>query len=243
MSGLEPTEVSETARERRVLALLRHGDYEQPDGVPSAHLPHALTDRGRDQARSSATGLWTFARAQRLALDPVIDSSSLRRAWETASLLADELGRLSGEPLRVEPFDGLAERCLGAGANLTLEAIERALASDPRFGPPPNGWKRAPRYRLPWIGAESLMDAGARVARHLVARARESRAGSSLKLIVGHGGALRHAACQLGLLTEPELAALSMHHCDPIYVEADAAGVFAHTAGAWKRRTAESPLD
>lgn len=230
----------------RALAWIRHGEYAQPHGVPSAHLPHGLTARGREQARAAAHGVWAFARERELALEPVVDCSNLRRAWETTDLLCHELQRIGGPPLRLEEIPALAERSLGAAANLTVDEIEAALAADPRHAVPPRGWKRDAAYRLPLLGAESLDEAGARVARHVAARMREV-SGPSLKLFVGHGGAFRHAARVLGLLSPEDVRKHTMQHAAPIYFAylAPAAGRehFAHLAGEWLRRQDDAPAD
>ena len=243
---------------KRVLAWIRHGEYAQPPGVPSAHLPYGLTSRGRDQAVAAARAVWDFARDRQLELDPVIDCSSLRRAWETAHGIAEELARLGGPALRVEAFDALAERSLGAAANLTVDQIEAVLAADPRYGAPAPAWKRDPHYTLPLHGAESLAQAGERVAGHVLGRLHGVRS-ASLKLFVGHGGAFRHAALSLGLLNIDDVRALSMHHGAPIYFEqrTESTGLPAsvrasagapdarliHLAGEWRKRTDGSPLD
>jgi broad specificity phosphatase PhoE len=240
---------------KRVLAWIRHGEYAQPPGVPSAHLPYGLTSRGRDQARAAAHAVWQYAREQRLELDLVIDSSRMRRAWETASLLSEELTRLGGPTLVVQEFAELAERCLGAAANLTVDEIEALLAADPRFRAPAPGWKRDPHYTLPLQGAESLAQAGERVARHVVARMLEA-GGGSLKLFVGHGGAFRHAARSLGLLSFDDVQSLSMHNGVPIYFELQSApdaepntrpgavsGRLLQVAGEWRKRTDGMPID
>jgi broad specificity phosphatase PhoE len=228
---------------RRVLAWIRHGEYAQPAGVPSAHLPYGLTPRGREQARAAARAVWQFAQEQQLQLDVEIDTSRLRRAWETAQLLSEELERM-GVHSTLAQFDELAERALGSAANLTVDEIEAVLASDPRFEAAPRGWKRDASYVLPLPGAESLEQAGRRVARHVLARMRVARAG--LKLFVGHGGAFRHAARELGLLQPAQVAELSMVHGAPIYFDyrGDGASVqFTHTAGQWRQRSEAAPLD
>jgi 2,3-bisphosphoglycerate-dependent phosphoglycerate mutase len=236
----------------RVLAWIRHGEYAQPPGVPSAHLPHGLTPRGREQARAAAHAVAEYAAQHALEIHCVLDCSRLRRAWETAHLLARELERLGAPPLTVQEFDDLGERSLGAAANLTIEQIEAVLAADPRFEVPPSGWKRDPTYVLPLPGAESLEHAGRRVARHVTARMRALVGESSLKLFVGHGGAFRHAARELGLLSHGDVERLSMQHAAPIYfehssVEHGADGLagdrLTHRAGQWRERTAASPLD
>jgi 2,3-bisphosphoglycerate-dependent phosphoglycerate mutase len=231
----------------RALAWIRHAEYAQPHGVPSAHLLHGLTARGREQARAAAHGVWTFAREHSLELHPILDCSSLRRAWETADLMRRELVRLGGPALALEEQPALAERSLGAAANLTVDAIEAALAADPRYGVPPRGWKRDPSYRLPVLGAESLTEAGARVARHVVERLATPAATGCLKLFVGHGGAFRHAAYALGLLGADAVRQRTMQHAAPLYFEhvasSDRPQRLVHLAGEWQLREDESAAD
>jgi 2,3-bisphosphoglycerate-dependent phosphoglycerate mutase len=202
---------------------------------------------GQAQARAAAQAVYQHAQQRGLAIDPTIDCSRLRRAWETAQLMARELECLGISAPRVEEFDALAERGLGAAANLTIDEIEAVLAADPRFEVPAPGWKRDPRYVLPLLGAESLEQAGRRVARHVVARMRTLTDAASLKLFVGHGGAFRHAAHELGLLSSEEVRALSMQHGTPIYLEHHDDGLegdrLVHSSGAWRRRSAVAAVD
>jgi len=231
---------------RRVLALIRHGEYEQPRGVPSAHLPYPLTERGRAQARAAARGVFELARAEQLVLDTTIDSSRMLRAWHTAELLGSELSALTQVEFRVNEFDALAERSVGALANLSVTQIEAILRADPRFSVPAPGWKRDSRYKLPSQGAESLCEAGARVASHLIARSRAVTHERGLKLFVGHGGAFRHAAHTFGLLSLEQVSALTLQHGAAIYLEhrfgADTDRVV-HLAGEWQARSDSSHLD
>ncbi len=220
------------------LPLVRHGEYAQPAGVPSAHLPHPLTERGREQARAGAAELWSWAADRGVSLDPVLHASPLLRAWETARLIADELARRGLADVGVDCFDALTERCLGSAANLSVREIEAIIAADPRFEPLPPGWKGTSDFRLPLPGAESLNDAGRRVAEHL----RRLTAGSSfepsrprLKIVVSHGGALRHGAAELGLLRREDLDALSMFHVKPVIYQADGTS-WRLVHGRWKQR-------
>jgi broad specificity phosphatase PhoE len=229
----------------RVLALMRHGEYEQPRGVPSAHLPHPLTDVGREQARRGARESAEFAARQGLSIEPIIDCSRTLRAWQTADLLRDELAKLGHGTFCIAEFEELAERSLGAAANLSLQQIEDVLRADPRVSVPPAGWKRDPSYKLPLEGAESLDEAGSRVARHVLGRSRATRAGS-LKLFVGHGGAFRHAACALGVLSREQVAHLTLRHGAAVYLEHrfDAeVDRLTHLAGEWQTRSETSSLD
>jgi broad specificity phosphatase PhoE len=248
-----PGRVSPVGKEdvsRRVLALIRHGEYAQPAGVPSAHLPYGLTAIGVAQAREAALAVLDFARRSALTLEPSIDCSRMRRAWETAHLLGLELQRNTGLTFDCQEFDELAERSVGAVANLRMDAIEAILREDPRCEAPPPGWKRDSDYRLPFQGCESLVQAGTRAARHLWNSANALEVAgreASLKLFVGHGGAFRHAACELGVLSRTDVAQLSMGHGVPVYLEVDRApngrDRFVHIAGNWRQRHETQPVD
>ncbi|KIG16625.1 hypothetical protein DB30_04244 [Enhygromyxa salina] len=237
---------------RIVAALVRHGDYHQPDQVPSAQLPHPLTERGVEQATALGQALRDQCDALGLTLDPVIDCSTLLRASQTASLAAGVLHRLdSAQKFSIAEFPELGERSVGAGANLTVTAIAQAIEADPRYPALPDGWKAHPRFRLPLPGAESLMMAGARVAAHVEQRAHELRATSGpsvLKIFISHGGALRHAAVCMGALALDEVPGLSMHHCGHVLIEhvpdADGGpGRWQKVGGAWKIRPATKAAD
>lgn len=219
-------------------ALIRHGAYRQLSGAPSAHQPFPLVAAGEAQARSAAQALGRELQQRRWRLHPVIDSSRLLRAWQTAEVIRRDCEGPGGGS-RIEQFDALAERGVGSAANLTAAQIEAILAADPRFGPPPAGWKADSHYRLPLQGAESLLDAGRRVAGHLQQRMQALSAAATsdtLKLFVGHGAAFRHAAYHLGVLEYGRIAELSMHHARPIYLEYRADSPWLHTGGEWKIR-------
>lgn len=225
-----------------IAALIRHGSYEQPVGVPSAHLPYGLNRVGREHALAGALEVASFARSAGLGIDAVLDSSPLRRAWETAEIIAQSLAETLGRALAVAPFDELCERSVGAMANLSVADIEKITAEDPRLAPLPEGWKRDPHHVLPYVGAESLLDAGARVARHIEARTAQPPHAPTLKVFVGHGGAFRHAAFHLGLLQEQDLAALSMHHGRPVFI-ARRGATWVQVGGEWKQRHSAEGTD
>jgi broad specificity phosphatase PhoE len=218
---------------RLIAAFLRHGHYHQPADVPSAHLPYPLTDEGRRQAAAAVETLSAWARDNGAAIDPVIDCSELRRAYETATIIAEGLA------LHVADFAALNERCLGAAANLTAAEIERIVAEDPRYAPLPATWKSDSTFCLPLPGAESMMAAGARAAQHVRARidalARTARQ-DTVKVFVGHGGAFRHAAVAVGLLDTATAQALSMFHARPVFLERLADGGWRHVGGDWRQR-------
>jgi broad specificity phosphatase PhoE len=239
---------------RLIAGLIRHGDYQQLANTPSAHQPFPLNERGRAQAREAVLRLREDLRREGWALHPCLDSSCLQRAWQTACLIVEGLRKglpeAGGEAvleLSVESHAALAERGLGSAANLTLTQIEEVLLDDQRFQPPPRDWKANSHYRLPLQGAESLLEAGARVAAHLRERMgqlprRADR--DTLKLFVGHGAAFRHAAFHLGVLAFDEIARVSMYHARPVYLEWLPDGSWRHLSGAWKPRGRHhEPLD
>ena len=225
-----------------IAALVRHGDYHQLADVPSAHQPFALTDEGRAQAQKGAVELMEAITVHGWSMYPGIDSSNMLRAWQTAQIFSEICGTKS-----VASYDSLAERGLGCAANLTLTQIENILHDDPRYPPPPPNWKADARYRLPLQGAESLIEAGQRVADHIKRRMAELASGDGngdgsgeVGVFVGYGAAFRYAAFHLGALELDRVAALSMHHGRPVFLESGRDGRWRHVAGDWKLRTNEA---
>ena len=217
-----------------IAALIRHGDYHQLADVPSAQQPFALTDEGRDQAYRGAAELVKIISKQDWSMYPDIDCSTMLRAWQTAQVVAEVCAANS-----LTSFDSLAERGLGCAANLTLAQIEKILHDDPRHPPPPRNWKADSHYRLPLQGAESLLEAGRRVADH-IERRMANIAGTDgsgvVGIFVGHGAAFRHAAFYLGALELDRVANISMYHGRPVFLESGADGRWRHIAGEWKPR-------
>lgn len=220
-----------------VFALIRHGDYQQPLGVPSALLPYQLTEAGFQQARAAGSVCEEFATANNLRLHSVLDSSMQLRAWQTAQLIAETLGGDYG----VHEHACLSERSVGAAANLTVQEIEVLLNNDPRYEVPPESWKSDSYYCLPFQGTESLMQAGERVAQHIRNKSTEV-APSTLKIIVGHGAAIRHACVHLGILDLTMVSTISMHHARPVFISCFEDG-WRMVGGEWKQRSRSSEGD
>ncbi|WP_163846950.1 histidine phosphatase family protein [Pseudooceanicola aestuarii] len=219
------------------VAFLRHGAYRQRADAPSARQPFPLTEEGLAQARAGADRLAAMLAARGLVPAPVIHSSCQLRAWQTAEAVRLRLG---AQVRTLRQTSALAERGLGSAANLTVAEIEAVLAADPRHPAPPPGWKSDRDYRLPLEGAESLAEAGARVAAHLQATLQSGR----VVVHVGHGAAFRHACCHLGLLAPERIAALSMYHAEPLLFCYQPHGSWRHLAGQWKvRAPKEEPID
>jgi len=227
---------------RLIAALVRHGDYAQLPDTPSAHQPFPLNAAGEQHAREAAALLRDACVRNGWLPEPCIDSSRMLRAWQTARIIADELADLLPAGFTVTSFDALAERCVGAAANLSVAQIENIMHLDPRFSDLPEGWKSDSYYRLPLQGAESLAEAGERVAAHLRQRTTGLAAApdtACLKLFVGHGAAMRHAAWHLGVLGFDQLARLSMYHGRPVFIECLPDGSWHHAGGDWKIRSQE----
>lgn len=227
---------------KRIAALIRHGDYHQMSGAPSAHQPYPLNEDGENHAQEAATIVDGIMAKSGWQLDAEIDCSNMLRAWQTAHIIADNLTGKAAKELRLESFDELAERSVGCAANLTSDRIREIIDDDPRYPEPPEDWKSNSEYRLPLQGAESLLDAGERVAGHLVRRMSRLpvKGADTLKLFVGHGAAFRHAAFHLGVLEYDQIARLSMYHGRPVFLELLDDGSWHHIVGEWKIRAEDS---
>ncbi len=227
------------------VAFIRHGQYHQLEATPSAHQPFPLNEIGRQAAARGVDSLLQMIDRFDLAVSPIMDSSTLLRAWQTAELFRAGLSAAGHVPLKVDSYDALAERGLGSAANLTVSQIEQALHLDPRFEDPPTGWKSDSHYRLPLLGAESHLEAGWRVAAHLTRCAGELAADaqpkSPVKLIVGHGASFRHAAYHLGLLRFGQIKELTVEYAMPMLFEYRGENVWQHVDGRWKRRPQSEP--
>jgi len=224
---------------RLIVAFIRHGDYHQLNNAPSAFQPFDLNDDGRNQAFIVCQKIESTLQENGWQLISKIDSSQLLRAWQTANIMSVNLSNDLGKSLFVESFDALAERCVGSVANLTVQEIEKIVDIDPRYEMLPAKWKSDSHFRLPFQGAESLLEAGSRVAKHVteqMALLQKTATVDSLKLFVGHGAAFRHAAYHLGVLEFEQIKKLSMFHAHPVYLEYDADGQWKHIAGEWKVR-------
>lgn len=223
---------------RAACALIRHGAYEQLKNTPSALQPFPLTLEGAEEVRRQARllGEWLVESGRRL--DPRVDASSLLRAWQTASIYIEELNDFfAGEPTLVSD-SALCERSVGAVANLSVKEIERILRLDPRFDDPPAKWKSDSHYCLPFDGAESLLQAGERVARHILSwqeQEKHKRSGL-IKLFVGHGASMRHAAFHINVIKFCDISKLSMYYGHPVVLEFTEDQHSTRLFGDWKQR-------
>lgn len=227
------------------LALIRHGEYAQRADTPSALQPYPLTEKGAADVRAQAQrfGEWLASSGYQLNAD--IHCSTLLRAWQTADIYREVLTPFFAEPPCLRSFSALCERSVGALANLSAQEIERIVALDPRLAPLPKGWKSASDFKLPFDGAESLLEAGQRVAEHLqtlLAPHPQHEATKRLQLVVGHGASIRHAGYHLNVISFSDIKRLSMFHGHPVVFERHHAG-WSRLYGNWKQRQTADPLD
>ncbi|MDQ6950878.1 MAG: histidine phosphatase family protein [Mariprofundales bacterium] len=225
------------------VAFLRHGEYCHRAQTPGAMQPFALTDLGRKQAEEGAQALALFADAHGVAIAPAIHTSVVLRGWQSAEIIRQQLekampARSSETGYHLVETAALTERRVGCLANLTVEEIEQVVGDDPRYDAPPAGWKSDSHYRLPYPGAESLLEAGGRVATYLQQTMRHAADG--VHVFVGHGAAFRHAAYHLGVLELAQVATISIYHAQPMIFALDADRHWHHIAGAWKLRSRTS---
>ncbi|SBS27566.1 2,3-bisphosphoglycerate-dependent phosphoglycerate mutase [Marinomonas aquimarina] len=227
-----------------ICALIRHGAYEQLKNVPSALQPYPLTAEGEQEVRRQARlfKAWLLSSGHRVA--PEIDASSLLRAWQTATIYKEELaGFFAGEP-EVRSYPTLCERSVGAVANLSVDEIERILALDPRFDDAPEGWKSDSHYCLPFDGAESLLQAGERVAQHIQTwqQQQQDEERPLVKLFVGHGASIRHAAFHMNVMKFCDIKRFSMHYGHPVVLEL-VGNKTNQLFGDWKQRKLQDAPD
>lgn len=223
---------------RVILAFARHGDYQQLENTPSAYQPFGLNENGLAQTHQAAKKFSAFIKQENWQVIPEIDSSQMLRAWQTAEIFRETLQHEGHKSLKIQSYDALAERSVGAVANLNIDQIASIVRDDPRYPDLPGDWKSDSYFCLPFQGAESLMDAGKRVAAHLTAQMSAIPRGdkTQVKLCFGHGAAFRHAAFHMGVLSFEHIAALSMFHSEPILLELAEDGCWHHIGGEWKVR-------
>lgn len=209
-------------------ALVRHAHYQRRAEVPSAHTPHPLSARGCQQAQGLAARLAETAARRNWVVDPMWHASPLLRAAQSAQIAAKEWNLNRGHqdpPVHVHFHDDLMERSLGSAANLRLGEVEELLHADPRYDAAPPGWRRSMHYRLPLPGAESLAQAGLRVAQFLRHRLIQSSDGSkagrkTMVVVIAHAGCLRYAAHHLGVLPAGVVSRFSLDFAEPLYIAA-----------------------
>ena len=216
------------------LAFIRHGAYEQPEGVPSAHLPHPLTNEGKQHAKSGASQLKELLKENQIQFYSTnLYSSNLLRAYQSALSFSQEFST------QITQSEKLCERCVGSMANLTVSQIEAILKKDPRFDDPPEGWKSSPHYQLPVPNAESLFQAGQRV-KNFVCERLELAEENSLNMFVGHGASIRYCAHHFGIWSIEEVGKHSMFYGTPVLYKVQFKDSdhhqFQHIAGQWKVR-------
>lgn len=217
---------------------LRHGNYHQPKGVPSALLPYSLNDEGIAQSTKAAKELLEYFKQNQQHLPKVIHTSSALRAYQTAKIIKDYLNKHLGCKIYLVETAELTERKLGAMANLTVEQIESIVSKDPRYSNLPEGWKSSRYFCLPYVDCESLEMAGKRVKSYIEANLEQD----ANTIFVGHGASFRNACVDFNLLKEDELTKLSMHHATPLhFIKTKEKWIL--QKGEWKIREQKEKLD
>jgi probable phosphoglycerate mutase len=152
-----------------VIYLLRHGEtvWNRADRR-QGRRDSPLTLLGIAQARAVAGLLGDLLMGSR----PAIHASPLGRAWQTAAIVAETLGRDSDE---IVTDERLAEISYGEWEGLTSAEIRRA---DPDY----YECRLADRWTIPARGGESFADLQARLAPWLG----EQEPGRDM-IVIGHG--------------------------------------------------------
>jgi probable phosphoglycerate mutase len=184
-----------------VLLLVRHGETDwNRDRRFQGHADPPLNENGRAQARELAGRLAGEAIA-------AVHASPLRRAWETAEIVAGANG------LELTADEGLREVDLGSWSGLTRADVEA------RF---PEGYRRWLAYGHGWDDGESYAELGDRVTRALV-RIAAHHDGRPV-LIVTHGGPIRSAVARASGLSHEEVrrATAVVENCDLVRLAVEA---------------------
>jgi 2,3-bisphosphoglycerate-dependent phosphoglycerate mutase len=162
--------VTTVSRLATTIVLIRHGETDwNRDNRFQGHADPPLNDAGRAQARALAADL----RRERFA---ALYTSPLRRAAETAAILAAEL------ELESVPDDALKEVDVGSWSGLTREDVEA------RF---PDGYARWLEHGHGWDDGETYDELGERVLSGLLEIGVRHR--DAAVAAVTHGGPIRSA--------------------------------------------------
>ncbi|WP_336626183.1 MULTISPECIES: histidine phosphatase family protein [unclassified Microbacterium] len=198
------------------LLLVRHGetDWNAARRIQgSTDIP--LNDTGRAQARATATGLAERMAEQYGGVRPIVVSSDLSRARETAQIIAAELGTDVAHA-----YPQLRERSYGVAEGLTVDEYRARFGEFNRDNVPEAESDDALRIRA--------VDALRRIARDV----RRSHAPADVPVIaVSHGAfiaqLIRHASAGQFPLAGERLANASTH---AFRVERDRLSVLSYMA-------------
>ncbi|MFN8086188.1 MAG: histidine phosphatase family protein [Microbacterium sp.] len=198
------------------LLLVRHGetDWNAARRIQgSTDIP--LNDTGRAQARATATGLAERMAEQYGGVRPIVVSSDLSRAHETAQIIAAELGTDVAHA-----YPQLRERSYGVAEGLTVDEYRARFGEFNRDNVPEAESDDALRIRA--------VDALRRIARDV----RRSHAPADVPVIaVSHGAfiaqLIRHASAGQFPLAGERLANASTH---AFRVERDRLSVLSYMA-------------
>ena len=182
------------------LLLVRHGESEgNAAGFVQGHLDFGLTALGRAQAEATAE------RLRALKVDRLV-SSPLKRAFETASVIAAAVG------LAIESEPGLMEYDMGAASGLTGPQIRE------KFPHVVDAWRKGLRPQFP--GEEGRDEFHARVNAVL-----QRFAGTGQSIVaVAHGGVISGICYEVLGMDRSRRGAFEAWNCSITEVTADRSG-------------------
>ena len=223
---------------RLIAVFMRHGALKHPAGVAGGNLPYPLTAAGENQAADAAHRLAALADEMGFKIDDDLECSPNEAAWQTAAIMGEDLEDLTTRGYRALERAEMAGRGLGSAANLKVAQIETLIEEDPRFSNAPKGWLTKTDYRPPFAGVETLGTTGERVGGFVRRRAEEMwphLTGDTLKVFVGHGSALIHAAAFLDVIPTKRAAQLALPHAAWALIEFNAAGRCTLIDADWRK--------
>lgn len=164
-----------------VLILLRHGESEwNQENRFTGWVDVELSPRGVEEARRAGMLLREFP-------IEIIFTSALRRAWRTAEIVREVLGR---PDIPIERSEALNERHYGQLQGLNKEEVRRQYGEE-QF----RLWRRS--YDVAPPGGESLADTQRRVLPYYRQRIVPELQQGKTVLVVAHGNSLRALLMEL----------------------------------------------
>jgi 2,3-bisphosphoglycerate-dependent phosphoglycerate mutase len=223
---------------RFIAVFMRHGALKQPAGIVGGNLPFPLTAAGENQAADAGQRLAALADEMNFKVDDDLECSPNEGVWQTAAIIGEELEDLTHRSYRALERAEMSGRSLGSAANLKAAQIKSLIEEDLRFTNAPKDWLSNSDYRPPFAGVETLGAAGERLGGFIRQRTGEMwphLTGDTLKVFLGHGSALLHAAAYLGVLPAKRAARLALPHAGWALIEFNAAGQCSLLSADWRK--------
>ncbi|EGG05055.1 uncharacterized protein MELLADRAFT_107911 [Melampsora larici-populina 98AG31] len=196
--------------ENNILVLVRHGQSEwNKKNLFTGWKDPALTDQGRDEAKSGAERLQKHGYQFDIAF-----TSALSRAQTTLAIILDILGQSS---IEIQKDQALNERDYGELTGLNKDDARKKWGEDQV-----HIWRRS--FDIPPPGGESLEMTAQRTLPYYNAHIKPKVLEGKKVLVAAHGNSLRSIIMELEGLTGAQIVEKELDTGVPIVYELDAQG-------------------